>query len=31
LLGQAFEIEVAAGTAAGRPAFQRGYVTIIVW
>jgi len=28
LLGQTFEIEVAAGTAAGRPAFLRGYVTI---
>jgi hypothetical protein len=28
LLGQTFEIEVAAGTAAGRPIFQRGYVTI---
>jgi hypothetical protein len=28
LLGQTFEIEVAAGTAAGRPMFQRGYVTI---
>lgn len=28
LLGQTFEIEVAAGTAAGRPVFQRGYVTI---
>jgi hypothetical protein len=28
LPGQTFEIEVAAGTAAGRPVFQRGYVTI---
>jgi hypothetical protein len=28
LLGQTFEIEVAAGTAAGRPVFTRGYVTI---
>jgi hypothetical protein len=28
LPGQTFEIEVAAGTAAGRPAFIRGYVTI---
>ncbi|MBA2514423.1 MAG: hypothetical protein H0V26_08865 [Solirubrobacterales bacterium] len=28
LLGQTFEIEVAAGTAAGRPIFTRGYVTI---
>lgn len=28
LLGQTFEIEVAAGTAAARPAFTRGYVTI---
>lgn len=28
LLGQTFEIEVAAGTGAGRPVFQRGYVTI---
>jgi hypothetical protein len=28
LLGQTFEIEVAAGTAGGRPVFQRGYVTI---
>ncbi len=28
LLGQTFEIEVAAGVAAGRPIFQRGYVTI---
>jgi hypothetical protein len=28
LLGQTFEIEVAAGAAAGRPIFQRGYVTI---
>ncbi len=28
LIGQTFEIEVAAGTAAGRPIFQRGYVTI---
>ena len=28
LLGQTFEIEVAAGTAAGRPLFTRGYVTI---
>ncbi len=26
--GQTFEIEVAAGTAAGRPIFTRGYVTI---
>ena len=26
--GQTFEIEVAAGTAAGRPMFTRGYVTI---
>jgi hypothetical protein len=26
--GQTFEIEVAAGTAAGRPVFTRGYVTI---
>ena len=26
--GQTFEIEVAAGTDAGRPVFQRGYVTI---
>jgi hypothetical protein len=28
LLGQTFEIEVAAGTSSGRPVFQRGYVTI---
>jgi len=28
LAGQTFEIEVAAGSAAGRPVFQRGYVTI---
>jgi hypothetical protein len=28
LLGQTFEIDVAAGTDAGRPMFQRGYVTI---
>ena len=28
LLGQTFEIEVAAGTESGRPAFTRGYVTI---
>jgi hypothetical protein len=28
LLGQTFEIEVAAGTEAGRPLFTRGYVTI---
>ena len=28
LAGQTFEIEVAAGTAAGRPIFTRGYVTI---
>lgn len=28
LLGQTFEIEVAAGTAAARPVFTRGYVTI---
>jgi hypothetical protein len=28
LLGQTFEIEVAAGTEPGRPAFTRGYVTI---
>jgi hypothetical protein len=28
LEGQAFEIEVAAGIAAGRPVFTRGYVTI---
>jgi hypothetical protein len=28
LPGQTFEIEVAAGTAAGRPLFTRGYVTI---
>lgn len=28
LLGQIFEIEVAAGTAAARPVFTRGYVTI---
>jgi hypothetical protein len=28
LAGQTFEIEVAAGTAAGRPVFTRGYVTI---
>ena len=28
LLGQTFEIEVAAGTAGGRPLFTRGYVTI---
>jgi hypothetical protein len=28
LLGQTFEIEVAAGTASGRPMFTRGYVTI---
>lgn len=28
LAGQTFEIEVAAGTDAGRPVFQRGYVTI---
>ena len=28
LEGQTFEIEVAAGTSAGRPIFQRGYVTV---
>jgi hypothetical protein len=28
LLGQTFEIEVAAGTQSGRPLFTRGYVTI---
>jgi hypothetical protein len=28
LAGQTFEIEVAAGTASGRPVFTRGYVTI---
>jgi hypothetical protein len=28
LLGQTFEIEVAAGTDSGRPVFTRGYVTI---
>jgi hypothetical protein len=28
LLGQTFEIEVVAGTAFGRPVFQRGYVTV---
>jgi hypothetical protein len=28
LSGQTFEIEVAAGTASGRPVFTRGYVTI---
>jgi hypothetical protein len=28
LAGQTFEIEVAAGTSAGRPLFTRGYVTI---
>jgi hypothetical protein len=28
LLGQTFEIEVAAGTDSGRPMFTRGYVTI---
>ena len=28
LAGQTFEIEVAAGTGAGRPVFTRGYVTI---
>jgi hypothetical protein len=28
LSGQTFEIEVAAGTASGRPIFTRGYVTI---
>ena len=28
LAGQTFEIEVAAGAAAGRPVFTRGYVTI---
>ena len=28
LEGQTFEIEVAAGTEAGRPVFKRGYVTI---
>lgn len=28
LLGQTFEIEVAAGTESGRPLFGRGYVTI---
>jgi len=28
LLGQTFEVEVAAGTAGGRPVFTRGYVTI---
>lgn len=28
LAGQTFEIEVAAGTAAGAPVFQRGYVSI---
>jgi hypothetical protein len=28
LKGQTFEIEVAAGTDAGRPVFQRGYVTV---
>lgn len=26
--GQTFEIEVVAGTSAGRPVFQRGYVTV---
>ena len=28
LLGQTFEIEVAAGTRSGRPVFTRGYVTV---
>jgi hypothetical protein len=28
LLGQTFEIEVAAGTQSGRPLFTRGYVTV---
>jgi len=28
LLGQSFEIEVAAGTESGRPIFTRGYVTV---
>jgi hypothetical protein len=28
LLGQTFEIEVAAGTESGRPVFTRGYVTV---
>ena len=28
LLGQTFEIEVAAGTRTGRPVFTRGYVTV---
>src|SRR6185503_4795917 len=28
LAGQTFEIEVAAGTGAGRPLYTRGYVTI---
>jgi hypothetical protein len=28
LAGQTFEIEVAAGTASGRPVFTRGYVTV---
>ena len=28
LAGQTFEIEVAAGTASGRPMFTRGYVTV---
>jgi hypothetical protein len=28
LLGQTFEIEVAAGTESGRPMFTRGYVTV---
>jgi len=28
LLGQTFEIEVAAGTDSGRPVFTRGYVTV---
>jgi len=28
LAGQTFEIEVAAGTQAGRPLYQRGYVTV---
>jgi hypothetical protein len=28
LLGQTFEIEVAAGTGAGLPVFTRGYVTV---
>jgi hypothetical protein len=28
LLGQTFEIQVVAGSAFGRPVFQRGYVTV---